>query len=101
VSSILPVHNYTERAQIFFPTRSMDKVRALNVWLKNFAARNHYPYVDYYSAMLDEHGLLKRELADDGLHPNAAGYALMVKMLAPTVESVLAVSAHSTTGKGH
>jgi lysophospholipase L1-like esterase len=101
VSSILPVHNYTERAEMFFPSRSMDKIRALNVWLKDFAARNHYPYVDYFSAMLDEHGLLKCELADDGLHPNAAGYALMVKMLKPTIESVLPPPSNSTTRKGN
>src|SRR3954471_8405523 len=56
VSSILPVHNYTDRAQLFFPSRSMDKIRALNTWLKDFAARNHYPYVDYFTAMLDDKG---------------------------------------------
>jgi lysophospholipase L1-like esterase len=96
MSSILPVHNYTERAQMFFPQRSMDQIRTLNVWLKDFAARNHYPYVDYFSAMLDERGLLKRDLADDGLHPNATGYALMVKMLEPTIEKV--VESHQQLG---
>jgi lysophospholipase L1-like esterase len=100
VSSILPVHNYTERSQIFFPSRSMDKIRALNTWLKDFAARNHYPYVDYYSAMLDDKGLLKRDLAEDGLHPNATGYALMAKMLEPAIQSALPRSAKSSNGKG-
>ena len=89
VSSILPVHNYTDRAQLFFPSRSMDKIRTLNAWLKDFAAGNRYPYVDYFTPMLDEHGLLKRELADDGLHPNATGYAMMARMLEPAIESVL------------
>jgi lysophospholipase L1-like esterase len=27
--------------------------------------------------MVDEHGLLKAEISDDGLHPNAKGYAIM------------------------
>jgi lysophospholipase L1-like esterase len=100
VSSILPVHDYTERAHIFFPSRPMEKIRALNTWLRDFAARNHYVYVDYFSAMLDEHGLLKRELADDGLHPNAAGHAIMVKLLEPAIESTLAPSSKSGKKKG-
>ena len=33
--------------------------------------------------MVDDKGLLKRDLADDGLHPNAAGY----KMMAPLAEA--------------
>lgn len=101
VSSILPVHNYTERAQIFFPSRSMEKIRTLNVWLKDYATRNHYPYVDYFSAMLDEHGLLKRELADDGLHPNAAGYAFMVKMLEPVIEKAVGASSDPARKNEH
>jgi lysophospholipase L1-like esterase len=90
VSAILPVHNYTERSQIFFPSRSMDKIRDLNKWLKDAAARDHYAYVDYFSAMLDDKGLLKRELSEDGLHPNAAGYTVMVKMLEPAIEKTVA-----------
>ena len=90
VQSILPVHNYTERSQIFFPSRPMGRIRALNAWLKDYAARNNAAYVDYFPAMLDDKGLLKRDLADDGLHPNAAGYALMVKMLGPAIEKRMA-----------
>jgi lysophospholipase L1-like esterase len=33
-----------------------------------------------------EKGMLKRELADDGLHPNKAGYAVM----APLAEKAIA-----------
>lgn len=89
VSSILPAHNYTDAAQRFFASRPMDRIRELNDWLKNFAAANHLPYVDYFSVMMDKHGLLKRELAEDGLHPNAAGYAMMVKLLEPEIEKTI------------
>ena len=89
VASITPVHDYTERSKRFFAERPMEKIRNLNAWLKQYAARNHYIYVDYFTPMLDEHGLLKRELADDGLHPNAQGYALMAKMLEAAIEQTL------------
>ena len=90
ISSVLPVNDYTENAKRFFGERPMEKIRGLNAWLKEFAAREHYEYVDYFTPMLDEHGLLKRELADDGLHPNAAGYALMVKLLEPAINRAVA-----------
>jgi lysophospholipase L1-like esterase len=33
--------------------------------------------------------MLKAELADDGLHPNAAGYALMVPLANAAIETAL------------
>lgn len=99
VQSIMPVHNYTERSEIFFPSRSMDRIRALNTWLKDFAAHNHYTYVDYFSVMLDDQGLLKKDLADDGLHPNATGYAIMAKMLDPAIQGAIAKSAKASKKK--
>ncbi len=99
VQSILPVHNYTERSKIFFPSRSMDKIRALNAWLKDFAARNQYTYVDYFSAMLDDKGMLKKDLADDGLHPNATGYAIMAKMLDPAIQGTITKSTKASGSK--
>lgn len=34
-------------------------------------------YVDYYAAMVDEHEGMQATLSGDGVHPNAAGYAVM------------------------
>lgn len=86
-SSVLPVHNYTERSKDFFAQRSPEKIIALNKWLKTYvAAHANCIYLDYFSAMVDEKGLLKKDLADDGLHPNAAGF----KIMAPLAESAIA-----------
>src|SRR6202050_3273154 len=76
-SSVMPVHNYTPQSQIFFTQRSPAKIVQLNLWLKNYCATNGCVYLDYFSPMVDDKGLLKRDLADDGLHPNAAGYKIM------------------------
>jgi len=79
-SSVTPVSNYTPRSQRFYAERSMDKIRELNSWLKTYAQQQGYIYLDYYSHMLDEKGLLRADLAEDGLHPNDKGYRIMADL---------------------
>jgi acyl-CoA thioesterase-1 len=84
-SSILPVHNYTERSKDFFAQRPTSRVLELDKWLKNYCEKNNIGYLDYFSAVVDDKGLLKKDLADDGLHPNDAGY----KIMAPLAEAAI------------
>jgi lysophospholipase L1-like esterase len=85
-SSVLPVHNYTPQSVNMYAGRPPEKILALNRWLKSYvAAHPDSLYLDYFSAMVDDKGLLKRELAEDGLHPNAAGY----KIMAPLAEGAI------------
>jgi len=90
-SSILPVHNYTDKSKDFFAQRSPEKILTLNRWLKNYcaAASNGCVYLDYFSAMVDDKGLMKKDLADDGLHPNAAGFKIMAPMVEAAIEKEL------------
>lgn len=60
--------------------RPPDKILELNAWIKQYAASNGHTYLDYFSAMVDEQGFLKKELSVDGLHPNAPGYAVMAPL---------------------
>ena len=89
-SSILPVHNYTPKSQEFFAQRSPEKILELNQWLKNYCGRSELVYLDYFSPMVDDKGLLKRELADDGLHPNQAGYKFMAPLAETAIQKALA-----------
>ncbi len=91
-SSVLPVHNYTPRAQDFFAQRPPQKILALNRWLKEYCATasNGCTYLDYFSAMVDDKGLMKKDLADDGLHPNAAGFKIMAPLAEAAIEKALA-----------
>jgi len=89
-SSILPVHNYTPRAQDFFAQRPPQRILELNSWLKEYCAKNRIVYLDYFSAMVDDKGLLKSELADDGLHPNDAGYKTMVPLAKAAIAKAVA-----------
>jgi lysophospholipase L1-like esterase len=88
-SSILPVHNYTDRAKDFFAQRPQARILALNEWLKDYCAKNKIVYLDYFSALVDDKGMLKKDLADDGLHPNTAGFKVMAPMAEAAIEKAL------------
>ena len=88
-SSILPVHNYTPKAEEFFAQRPPERILSLNRWIKDYCAANDLIYLDYFSAMVDDKGLLKRDLADDGLHPNKAGYAIMAALAQKAIDKAL------------
>ncbi|NID15298.1 SGNH/GDSL hydrolase family protein [Luteibacter yeojuensis] len=75
IASLMPVNDDVVKDQTV--QRPPETIRALNAWIKAYAAREHLVFVDYYTAMVDERGQLKKELSDDGLHPNAAGYEVM------------------------
>jgi lysophospholipase L1-like esterase len=87
--SIMPVHNYTEKAKDFFAQRPQSRILALNEWIKDYAAKNKIVYVDYFSAMVDDKGMMKKELADDGLHPNVAGYKIAAPLAEAGIEKAL------------
>lgn len=53
------------------------QIAALNAWLKAYAQRSGFTWVDYHPALGTAEGAMKPELASDGVHPNAAGYAAM------------------------
>jgi len=71
----------------------MERILALNTWLKEYCATNKLVYLDYFPALSDGKGLLKRDLADDGLHPKKAGYALMAPLAEKAIENALQQSA--------
>jgi lysophospholipase L1-like esterase len=85
-ASLLPAHNYTPEAKESFALRPPERILALNAWLKDYCAKGGLVYLDYFSALVDDHGMLRRDLADDGLHPNAAGY----KVMAPLADKAIA-----------
>jgi len=64
----------------------MARIHALNDWLKTYAAAHGDVYLDYFSSMTDSTGLMRAELTEDDLHPNAKGYAIM----GPLAEAAIA-----------
>jgi lysophospholipase L1-like esterase len=87
MASVMPVSDYI-RPQT--PRRPNEKIRELNDWIKKYTAANGHVYLDYYSAMLDDKGVFRQELTYDGLHPNDAGYDVML----PLAEKAIAQALH-------
>jgi lysophospholipase L1-like esterase len=86
LSSLTPVCDY-HRPQT--QSRPPEKILALNQWMKDYCARNQFVYLDYFSATVDDKGMFKTEMTDDGLHPNAAGYAVMQPLAEKAIAQAL------------
>jgi len=92
-SSVTPIHNYAQQRLTMFLQRSPEKILELNRWLRNYCEENKLIYLDYYSAMIDSRGMMKENLADDGLHPNDAGYRVMAPLAETAITKALAEQA--------
>ena len=91
LSSIMPTAAYHAAPT---PCRRRRCVRwrassAINDWMKSYAAANGHVYLDYFTPMLDAAGVMKAELTNDDLHPNAAGYAIMAPLAQAAIDKAL------------
>jgi lysophospholipase L1-like esterase len=100
LASLLPVSDDKKDASGQPLTRTRQRptatIQALNRWLADYAAKNAHVYLDYFSATADSSGRLRPDLNDDGLHPNARGYAVM----APLAEKAIAAAGKRPKPRG-
>jgi lysophospholipase L1-like esterase len=93
LASLLPISDYEKNREgkpvIRSTQRPPDQIKALNEWMKKYAAENGLTYLDYYSATVDDKGFLKDELSEDGLHPNGKGYVVMAPLAEQAIASAL------------
>ncbi|HWZ52812.1 MAG TPA: SGNH/GDSL hydrolase family protein [Granulicella sp.] len=82
LASITPAYVYPWKPSV----QPVATIREINQWLKDYCAREHFTYLDYYSAMVDDKGGMKPGLSFDGVHPTAQGYAIM----GPLAEAAIA-----------
>ena len=82
ICSLLPSYYIRWRTEI---TDSFDKVLSLNARLKAYCDRHGVTYVDYCNILAGEDGKILEAYSGDTVHPNAAGYALMEKLLLETL----------------
>ena len=75
--SCLPAAEFKWRKNL---TPAQD-IKRLNEMIEAYAKANKIKYIDYYSALVDEHGGLPQKYAKDGVHPNLEAYKIMEAIL--------------------
>ncbi|MCU0447652.1 MAG: GDSL-type esterase/lipase family protein [Microscillaceae bacterium] len=85
ISSVLPAYDFPWRPGL----EPADKIVRLNQMLKEYARKNNWVYLDYYSAMVDERKGLKKIFSEDGVHPNQAGYRVMAPLAEQAINQAM------------
>ena len=85
VCSTLPANRFKWRPDLQ-PAQDIIK---LNEMIKAFAKENKIPYVDYYSALVDDQGGLPAKYSKDGVHPNPDGYTVMEGVILPILKKLV------------
>ena len=65
-----------------------EKIIQLNDLLSAYTKKHKLPYVDYYKAMVMKDLSLNAEYAEDGVHPNKKGYAVMEALLENAIQQL-------------
>jgi len=84
---LLPVSDYTQHKQT--EHRPPADIVNLNHWIESYAPDVHAQLADYYTALVDDKGVLREGYSDDGLHPNARGYELLAPVAEAAIEAAL------------
>ncbi len=91
LASVLPASDFPWKPGL----NPAAKIKDLNQMIQGYAEQEGFLYVDYYSALVDDSGGLKvpdYTSADDLVHPNQAGYAVMETLIEEAIEQALSAS---------
>ena len=83
--SLLPAREFGWRKEL----EPAPLIIELNAMIREYARRENVPYVDYHAAMSEADGGMVAAYTYDEVHPTAAGYDVMEKILPPVVDAVL------------
>lgn len=76
--SVLPSTGFGWRPEV---KDVASKIEQLNGMIEEYARSERIPYVDYHSALKDEHGGLPAKYSGDGVHPGLDCYKIMEKIV--------------------
>ena len=80
--SVLPAIDFNWRPGL----EPAEKIIRLNDMIQSYCKANDFFYLDYYSKMVDGQKRMNKQYADDGVHPNLAGYKVMEPMVQEAIE---------------
>jgi lysophospholipase L1-like esterase len=84
---LTPISDYGTGKQTL--RRPPPDIVSLNHWIESYAPDVHAVIADYYTALVDDKGMLREGCSDDGLHPNARGYELLAPVAEAAIEGAL------------
>jgi len=83
--SVLPVYDYPWKPGL----NPAEKIVELNNMIKNYADGKSILYLDYYSSLKDDRKGMKAEYSKDGVHPNEAGFKVMMPLCNQAIKKAL------------
>jgi lysophospholipase L1-like esterase len=85
LAPVPPAISYPWRPEV----QTRPRIAELNRWLERFAHRTGATWIDYRRVLDDGAGAMRPGLADDGVHPNGAGYDAMATVIEPILRRLL------------
>ena len=74
LTSVLPTDGFIWNPNV---TDVVAKIHRLNQRIIDYCDTHHITYLNYYPHMTIDNASLNKDLTDDGVHPNSAGYDVM------------------------
>ena len=93
--TLVPAHEIGWRKRLGDPRPQID---SLNAMIREYAAVNGIPVVDYHTALKDSENALRAPLRKDAVHPNLAGYKVMEATLLSALDSIMGEPGASEDG---
>lgn len=83
IQSVLPINELVRKEKNMRPLRWKlnDSVLVLNKRIRKIARAYHCTWINTHDLFMDKEGNMISQYNDDGIHPNAAGYAYWVAYL--------------------
>ena len=83
VQSVLPINNNFGRYKKLIGKEQV--VRDINAKLRPEVEKRGLPWIELYSAMVDDEGNLRKDLTNDGLHLLPEAYEIWIEILRPYI----------------
>jgi lysophospholipase L1-like esterase len=84
---LTPISDYAKAKQTVH--RPPTDIVSFNHWIESYAPDVDAQIADYYTALVDDKGMLRDGYSNDGLHPNAQGYELLAPVAEAAIERAL------------
>jgi len=86
LASVTPICNcYTKNVG---RARLQERINEVNELIEKYCSKSGASFLDYFGAMAED-GSLKKELTNDGVVPNDAGYAVMARLAEKAIAEAL------------